>query len=282
MAGKTKVVYFNYYDVATFKGEVEQKLNLVTWIGTENKKQIQDRIMDTGNVKFRLERIKQIEDRYIALEFLRLESISNTYTAKEDEAAKHVDLESNEYIGVNMVVLYDSITHNAMVQRNRGSIGVENVAEYIEENLGIMCRLIPKKDNEEIDDIADDVRSLSFSMSGTQDARIDAGTAPENIIKYANEIGASTVKYEISVGKANNKSFVKKGIIEIWNMMNKNRGSLGTAKMRVIRQGKSEEIDLINFAMRDKINFRIPERGELTLHQVSEEMVDFYKRRRFS
>ena len=122
MDGKRVAIKYQYYQLCTIVGDetTEYAFDLRDWIGKLQELSLEDRIRNIDEVSGRLESVGLVHnDEFYALNFMRLDVVSNTYILAPDSMARHVDLNENEYIGKNTIVLYDSRFHVAMVQCNR-------------------------------------------------------------------------------------------------------------------------------------------------------------------
>lgn len=127
-------IKYQYYQLCTFDGDeyTENLYDLVEWLGRVGKLSLEDKVHEVSGIEGRLENAKPVlNDTLYALNFMRLDILSNTYILEKGSEARHVDLDENEYIGRNTVVLYDPKYSVVMVQCNRGSYGVSGLESYI-------------------------------------------------------------------------------------------------------------------------------------------------------
>lgn len=123
---KRVTIRFQYYQLCTFDGDsyTEDLYDLIGWIEKVTNLSLKERKREISGIEGRLEIVEPvINDTMYALNFMRLDVLSNTYIVKPDKRAKRVDLEENEYIGKNTVAIYDPKYSVLMLQCNRGSYG---------------------------------------------------------------------------------------------------------------------------------------------------------------
>ena len=142
---KRVTIKYQYYQLCTFNGDkyTEDLYDLVEWLGRVGGLSLEEKVHEVSGIEGRLETaIPVFNDEFFALNFMRLDILSNTYILGKDTEARHIDLEENEYIGKNTVMLYDPKYSIAMVQCNRGSYGIYGLQKYINSfNSGMnLCR----------------------------------------------------------------------------------------------------------------------------------------------
>ena len=133
MDGKKVAIKYQYFRLCTIEGDdtTDFSFDLRPWINRLVDMKLEDRIKEISDISGRLEKVASVNREFYALNFMRMDVVSNTYVLASDTSARHVDLDENEYIGKNTVVLYDPRFHVVMVQCNRGSYGVVALQSYI-------------------------------------------------------------------------------------------------------------------------------------------------------
>lgn len=101
---KVKKVSIKYLFFQAFKTGTEECFDLVQWIDKCQNDLLQER--NINGIRGRLEEYMMLsKTRYIALNFMRLEEISDTYIVQKNKRARHIDLDDGEYLGKKTIVL---------------------------------------------------------------------------------------------------------------------------------------------------------------------------------
>lgn len=285
MDGKRVSIRYQYYQLCTIIGDqtTEYTYDLREWIEKVNELPLEERIKETGDITGRLEFVGLIHDEFYALNFMRLDVVSNTYILAPDTQAKHVELGENEYIGKNTVVLYDPRFHVAMVQCNRGSYGVFGIQSYINtfNSDGRICYFRPiEYDYDKFDIKNRHYLKLDVRFSNTRALVSKNSTSFEKLLDFYGKTECRTAHIELGLGYNYSRSEeleaeTIQGIIrEIRSADNK--ALISSAKITLSDDKKSEIIDLLQNILNDKINYVVPPRGELAFPDMANAMAQKY------
>lgn len=281
MASKYVSIKYQYFEVCSFVEDNEYRYDFRNWISKMADKTLEERIADVNGIKGRLEDIQLIfNDEYYALNFMRMDEISNTYFVYEDADAVHIDLEEGEYIGRNTVVLYDPALNVLMVQCNRGSYGVSAIESYINNfnHEDEMCYLRPILNNFN-GDIRDDQKFMKIDVrfSNVRDLQVNSRYF-ERIIETCNDLECLTAHIEFGLGYNRGEELEKDTITAMIDDIRneRNRDCISSAKIVLTDDQKSNIIDLFRNIDNDIIKFSIPPRGELGFLFMADKMVERY------
>lgn len=281
---KRVTVKFQYYQLCTFDGDAytEDLYDLVGWMNKVAKLSLKDRIREPSGIRGRLESIKSIfSDMMYALNFMRLDVLSNTYIVEADKRAKHVDLEENEYIGKNTVALYDPKYSILMLQCNRGSYGVASIENYInsfnDDNELCYIRPISYELREDILNNAPALK-LDVRFANTRQFKPKRSRLFNKVIDACNQIECYTAHLEFGLGHTKGQELEKGTIIEAITDMRdvENKDAVSAARITLSDDQKSSVFDLLDNIYNDRIDFTIPARGELSFETMIQSMVDKY------
>lgn len=286
MDGKRVTIKYQYYQLCTIIGDetTEYTYDLREWIGRLKSLSLQDRIKDIDGISGRLENIALVHnDEFYVLNFMRLDVVSNTYVLAPDTMARHVDLGENEYIGKNTVVLYDPRYHVAMVQCNRGSYGTFALQSYVNSFIGDgnLCYFRPiDYDYDNVDLLKKQFLKLDVRFANTRGLVSKNSKTFEDIIKLCNQVECKTAHLEFGLGYNYGhhdelEAETMQGIVrEIRS--GDNRELISSARITLSDDQKSEVFDLLQNILNDKINYKVPPRGELSFYTLSKEMSKKY------
>ena len=203
---KRVTIRFQYYQLCTFDGDsyTEDLYDLIGWIEKVTNLSLKERKREISGIEGRLEIVEPVlNDTMYALNFMRLDVLSNTYIVKPDKRAKHVDLEENEYIGKNTVAIYDPKYSVLMLQCNRGSYGVSGIESYINSfnDSDELCYIrpisyeLPEKVLNDAPALKLDVRFANTRQVNVKNSRLFA-----KIIDACNQMECYTAHFEFGLG----------------------------------------------------------------------------------
>lgn len=285
---KTVAIEFQYFQVCCLDDstKTEYMYDLRKWISKINSDfgKFDERVREVNNIKGRVENIDLTDDeQFYALNFMRMEEISNTYIVRESERAQHIDLEDDEYIGRNTVVLYDSKINVVMVQRNRGGYGVAAIESYINSfnESNKLCYFRPISNEFEYVGQKGSFLKLDVRFANIRNFRAYNSKAFERVLDACNELECVTAHLEIGLGYARgeelNANTIQEAISDIRDA--RNRDSISAAKVKFSDDQKSEIFDLFDNLVHDVLYFTVPTRGELGFHEMVERMAKQYRER---
>lgn len=281
---KRVTIKYQYYQLCTFEDDeyTENLYDLVEWIGRVENLKLSEKIHETSGIAGRLESAFPIgNDQFYALNFMRLDILSNTYILEKTSEARHVDLGENEYIGKNTVVLYDPKYSIVMIQCNRGSYGVTGLQSYINSfNEGMdlcyfrpVANTISKEYIEKSHTLKIDIRFANTRQFNVRNSKFF-----NNIIDACNDVECYTAHIECGLGHIRGKELEKETIAEIVEDIRNpfNRDSISSARLTLSDDQKSNIFDLFDNIYSDKIDFVVPARGELKFKYMANCMLDKY------
>lgn len=281
---KRVTIRFQYYQLCTFDGDnyTEDLYDLTIWMKKVATLSLKDRIREVSGIEGRLENAKPIlSNTMYALNFMRLDILSNTYIVEPDKRAKHVDLEENEYIGKNTVALYDPKYSILMIQCNRGSYGVSGIEKYINSfnESDDLCYIRPIS-YELSDKVLQDSPALKLDIrfANTRQCKIKNSRLFNNVIDVCNQIECYTAHFEFGLGHNKGKELEKDTITAVVKDVRspENKEAISAARLTLSDDQKSSVFDLIDNIYDDKIDFTVPARGELGFDTMVNSMIYQY------
>lgn len=277
-------IRFQYYQLCTFDGDsyTEDLYDLIGWIEKVTNLSLKERKREISGIEGRLETVKPVlNDTMYALNFMRLDVLSNTYIVKPDKRAKHVDLEENEYIGKNTVAIYDPKYSVLMLQCNRGSYGVSGIESYINSfnDSDELCYIrpisyeLPEKVLNDAPALKLDVRFANTRQVNVKNSRLFA-----KIIDACNQMECYTAHFEFGLGHNKGEELKKDTIVEAVRVVKDpaNKDAVSAARLTLSDDQKSNVFDLIDNIYDDKIDFTVPARGELGFKTMKDSMIEKY------
>ena len=285
MDGKKVAIKYQSFRLCTIDGDdtTDFSFDLRPWINRLVDMKLENRIKEISDISGRLENVASVNREFYALNFMRMDVVSNTYVLASDTSARHVDLDENEYIGKNTVVLYDPRFHVVMVQCNRGSYGVVALQSYINSFIedGKLCYFRPiEYDYDNVDMGKKRIVKLDVRCANTRQLVSQDSAAFEKIIEACNQTECRTLHLELGLGRSYKSTdelepeTVQEIIQEVRN--EKNRSVVTSAYVTLKDDQKSEIFNLLQNILNDKINYTVPPRGELGFKLMSRRMAGKY------
>lgn len=281
---KRVTIKYQYYQLCTFNGDkyTEDLYDLVEWLGRVGGLSLEEKVHEVSGIEGRLETaIPVFNDEFFALNFMRLDILSNTYILGKDTEARHIDLEENEYIGKNTVMLYDPKYSIAMVQCNRGSYGIYGLQKYINSfNSGMNLCYFRPINNDVTDEYLKSTPALKIDVRFANTRQFNPGNSRvfNKIIDACNEIECYTAHLECGLGYNRGNELEKETVTEMVKELRKpeNREAVSSARITLSDDQKSSIFDLFDNICSDKINFEVPARGELGFKFMVGKMIEKY------
>lgn len=276
-------IKYQYYQLCTFDGDeyTENLYDLVDWMRRISTIPKKETVHEVEGVEGRVENIELIyDDKFYALNFMRLDVISNNYILTKDGDARHIDLKDDEYIGKNTVMIYDPKFSIAMIQCNRGSYGPFSLQNYINSfNYdGILCYFRPIYDGLNMDNLSKS-RAIKLDVRFSNIKKFKPKTKFfERIINSCEEIDCLAAHIECSLGYIRNAELDKEtvfGVISDLRNLN-NKDAISSAKIKLSGDQQSGIIDIFENIFNDNISYVIPARKELDFSTMVESMLSQY------
>lgn len=284
-------IKFCYYKVIKFEKNEGQELtkkgkyNLAEWLMLMEKQKHHN--IELSDCLANLDKVENIKgtDFYV-MRLYKLRDANVPSKVKEGEGAFPIPLEKNEYIGEDLILLYDRFNSACMVQQNRHSLGIGRLEEWI--------NLTRKQSNERIKflPIADKftkeelrkktIRSIEFSFANLQPEASTGGLA--DIIHSFGKFTGVMGKISISVGRSKSAELNKDSSLELIEDLWSNPGLINSAKvkyksdiMRDDDKSRIEVIDLFENVLHDYIIFEIEAKKSLDFQYAKLKLLEKYK-----
>ncbi len=146
----TRTIKFQYFRTCLQRGESQEVYDFNHWIQKAiSVSSYADRVRELSSCKYRVEnilRLNKIRNSFIAIRFMKLDeyAIPNIST---DLASSPMELEDDEYVGLDVNAIYDEELKLILVQKNRGSLTIPLLEDYINTFMpledGSRIRLLP-------------------------------------------------------------------------------------------------------------------------------------------
>lgn len=287
-------VRFEYYQVVyrkdTDSSTMRDRLfNLENWMDKAMALSLEGRTHDYRSEQARLDNAYWDDEmEYYYLHFVRLRDTNLPSKAKTNTQVEPFELEDDEYLGEEVSALYDEENHVLLLQRNKYSLGLEGIEEYLNLIWGndketIYLRPIcPPNTFEEVRK-AREYRRINLRFADlnvrANPTILERLSSPLNgIIKGFGEYEGINAQVIITVGNNRNSTLeeetVRDTLLDIEN--NPDLFSKAEIVKKEDDDAKVELVDLFEHKAHDFGSFRMEKKESLNHYRVAEEMWKIY------
>lgn len=136
----TRTVKFSYYTVCMMEDEQDvspKRFDFEAWIKKAVDENIEKKEIEFDNVIARLEELEgDVNSGIWKIRFLKLRDTNIPSIVKKTEEAKPIELDDDEYIGEDLLMIYDSKKSIAMIQCNRFAMSKGKLEKYVNKAWG--------------------------------------------------------------------------------------------------------------------------------------------------
>lgn len=288
----TRTVKFSYYTVNMMDNEQDaspKRFDFEAWIKKAVENNIEKKEIEFDNVIARLEELEGDERTEIwKIRFLKLRDTNIPSIVKKSEEAKPIELEDDEYIGEDLLLIYDSEKSVAMVQCNRFAMSKGRLEKYLNkvwddpEHRIVLLHICKTTNSEEL-------KKKNFRYLCVRLANIHA--VEENhrplskIINSYNEIGGRTGTLVFSLGRGRqpkmglNQEQVPIMLDDIYDNMD----IVTDAVLKVRDDDDTSSVDVIDLfdnSVCEYIDFQLEKRTALEFQYATNLMIGKYLERK--
>ncbi len=269
----TRTIKFQYFRTCLQRGESQEVYDFNHWIQKAiSVSSYADRVRELSSCKYRVEnilRLNKIRNSFIAIRFMKLDeyAIPNIST---DLASSPMELEDDEYVGLDVNAIYDEELKLILVQKNRGSLTIPLLEDYINTFMpledGSRIRLLPIVDPTDYERLKKtackkiEMNFGNFRPSDTSDSKNFA-----HILDIFNQFEGLTGVIHISVGKAKKGiSLNQDAVQETVHEIQQNSNLFSKAQVHYTDANDTTQVyDLFENILLEKISFNLEPRKSL-------------------
>lgn len=286
----TRKVRFEYYNII-IRGNDEDPnsqdtpFDLLRWISKVQPLSLEDRVRDYHQESARLDREWVRDDDYYYLNFVRLRETNIPSRATTTTEAEPLELDDDEFLGEDVTALYDREHNILMLQRNKYSLGVSGIEEYINllwevDNERIILRPIKLDNVEKKIKEAELYRKLNIRFADIPNHEF-VGNTDSPIRKMIDTFGvynAINAQIIITVGRSSGSTLHSETVHESFNDIYKNKGLISKAEVsaKETDDTKVEVIDLFEDKAHSFGFFKLESKQTLGYELVAAKMSEIY------
>ena len=276
---KAKYLYYQVCCLSENTGE-EELFDLLEWINSFALRPIENRALEVNGVRGRLERTMPVSNYgFYALSFMRMDELSDTYTMKNAAQAKHVDLDSDEYIGKRTTALYDPATHIFMIQNNRGGLSSMYIESFINQSdvCEEKCYLRPILSRATLDAmLRKGVDKIDIRFSNVRTCIPEQSDDFEKVVEAFKNLEGITAHIEVGLGSTRQPELNRETVSYFLHDIARNQHSISRARIALNDDQKGDLIDLFKNVEHDWIDYVLRPRGEIAFEEAANNMTEKY------
>lgn len=288
----TRKIRLEYFEVVcrSINGKAntpDTAFDLNLWIEKAGKLSLEARTFDYYQEQARLDKFwYNDKSRFWFLNFIRLRETNIPTTAKIDQESVPLNLDDDEYIGEEVNAIYDDSLGIIMLQRNRYSLGVSGIEEYLNliwqsDKEKIYLRPICPQNLQEKAVKAPEYRKFTVRFADVKNNDLDSDSQKpftkifDSLKKYQAVNAEITISMAYNHGESLDKETVRETIADI--VKNKSIISKAEVSVKETDDTSVEVIDLFADKMHDFIFVPLEKRTSLASEFVESYMIERYE-----
>ena len=290
-----RTIKFQYYQIKSKKSEIKNAsyklFDFAHWIdGMDNNGLIQMEI-PFNDAKARIDQFNFNANKQVwGIKLFKLRNTNIPSKAKNKEDAKVIELEDGEYIGEDMFLIFDPTNGIALIQRNRLSLGISRLEEflaytynkYVDEHHKIDVYIEPILDldgKKKID--KSKYKNLEIGFANINECVLDENrTSLGTLLQPLKNMYGVTGSIKISLGHSRLDTLNRKIIKDIVKEINEpsNKRYVRTAKIKIPEEDDCdvEIIDLFNDICDEYLEVSIESSKGLVYSLIINAMIEKY------
>lgn len=291
MAYKRKIK-FSYYTVCIVDGTKSTepiRFDFESWINKVVENNLEQQEIEVDNLIARLEEVEgDTLNKIWKLRFIKLRDTNIPSIVKQREDAKPIELEDDEYIGEDMLMIYDKDNQVAMIQCNRFAMTKGKLEKYLNKvwdnpDERIVLLHISKKIN------SHELKKKNFRSLVVRFANIhaieDTHRPFSKIVNSYNDIGgkSGTITFTLGRGKQNKHGLSSENVPIMLDDIYSNMDIVADAVLKVKDDDDAASIDVVDLfdnSMCEYIEFNLEKRMALDFTYATRLMGEKYLNRK--
>lgn len=276
------------FEVNDKEGGAPVRFDFEKWINKAVESDIEKKEIEVDGLIVRLEAIEgERENQVWKLRFIKLRDTNIPSIVKKEEGAKPIELEDDEYIGEDLLMLYDPEIQVAMIQCNRFAMSKGKLEKFLNKIWGDSdYRIILIHINKSINYAQ--LKKRNFRRLELRLANIhaieDTHRPLSNIINSYNAVGsrAGTVSFSLGKGRQPKEGLSPLQIPIMLDDIYENMDIVDDAILKVRDDDNSnvDIVDLFDNCLHEYIDFKLEKRTTLAFDCATKMMVRRYIERK--
>ena len=286
-----RTIKFSYYTVCSVnEKEVTdpKRFDFEAWIEKAEKLNVEQKEIEFDGTIARLECLEGDSANHIwKIRFLKLRDTNIPSIVKKEEEAKPLELEDDEYIGEDLVMIYDPKNQVAMIQSNRFAFSKGKLEKYLNKIWGVDEQKIVLLHISKKIDVAKikgkQSRSLILRLANVHPIEETDRPLSKIINAYAT-MGGKAGNVAFTLGRGSGKKAGLDGV-QVPIMLDDiydNQDIVDDAilKIRDDDTNSIDIVDLFDFSLHEYIEYKLEKRTTLEFDYATRQMIEKYKDRK--
>lgn len=286
-----RTIKFSYYTVCSVnekEGTDPKRFDFEAWIEKAEKLNVEQKEIDFDGTIARLECLEGDSANHIwKIRFLKLRDTNIPSIVKKEEEAKPLELEDDEYIGEDLVMIYDPKNQVAMIQSNRFAFSKGKLEKYLNKIWGVDEQKIVLLHISKKIDVAKikgkQSRSLILRLANVHPIEETDRPLSKIINAYAT-MGGKAGNVAFTLGRGSGKKAGLDGV-QVPIMLDDiydNQDIVDDAilKIRDDDTNSIDIVDLFDFSLHEYIEYKLEKRTTLEFDYATRQMIEKYKDRK--
>lgn len=284
-------IKFDYYTVCIVndkEGTDPVRFDFQSWIDKVRELHMEQQEVETDGIVARLEKVDGDRENHLwRLHFMKLRDTNIPSIVKRDSEAMPLQLNDDEYIGEDLLMVYDTSNNVAMLQRNRYALTkgrLEKILNKVwncEEERIVLIHIGKNVKKEEI--ARKSWRYLEISLANIH--KVEDNTRPlGKIINSYYEMGskAGIIRFTLGRGSQKHPGLSQNQIPVMLDDIYENLDMVSAAKIHIRDDDASpvDVVDLMNTILYEYIDLDFEKRTALEFEYASRMMEKYYLKRR--
>lgn len=290
-----RTIKFQYYQIKSKEVNVKNAkyklFNFAKWIDYVSNNNLVKVEISFNDVKARIDRFHFNSDKKIwGLKLFKLRNTNIPSKVKDNEDAKIIELEDDEYLGEDLFLIYDQENGIALIQQNRFSLGITRLEElftdtynrYVDERSKIEVNIEPILDLEGKEKLRySKYKNLEISFANINRCVFDENrTSLATLLHPLKSMYGVNGSIKISLGHSKLDTLNRKMVQNIVKEINEpiNKGYIRSAKIKIQEEDDRdiEIVDLFNDICDEYLEFMIDNSKGLIYSRTIEAISDKY------
>lgn len=284
-----RTIKFIYYTVC--KSQINEgkrnnptRFDFQSWIYKAEKLSLEQKTIEFDGIKARLENYNGDKEQGIwKLRFMKLRDTNIPSIVKEEREAKPIELEDDEYIGEDLLLIYDRKNQVAMVQCNRFALSKGKLEKYfnkiwdVKDEQIILCPISKNVDVRKFN--KKNHRRIVLRFGNLHPIK-ESHRPFSKIVNSYYEMGGMTGEVVLSLGRGNkgrlglNKKQVSAMLDDIYD----NQDIVSDAVLKV-KDDEDNSVDIVNLfdnSLCSYVDFKLEKRTTLEFAYATNLMINEY------
>ncbi len=291
-----KKVKLEYFRVVCTKIE-EKDLSNATDILFDLNKWIalfDDKLSDIGKrveiyngEKVRLDKFMASGENIWILNFIRMRDSNIPKKAFETKEAEDMELDEDEYIGEEVIAIYDDSTSILALQRNRNSLSVTGIEKYMNEKWqhadGCIIHLRPILSKMDVDSFVKqnkkDYKKIVYKIADVEDVSEDTydNSSLGEILKTAKNHEGQYIEIIISNGKSKKKRLNSQVVNQTLMELSENISNVKKAEVYLVEDEQPVEfMDLLSDKLCDWVQIEYVTKKSVSSDYLADMLMECY------